>query len=227
MAATFADLLNDFAAELNLTRTTAVAVSPITVPGDLWTQRAVAFINRALRWAWIDDDPRFIWPQTVTVDASVAVVNNIIAWSEVGNSDWVSFWQSDPRIAGGSVYPSMPYYGWAYGPNVPPVPVTWDGAQFNIQAPGYPATIFAFYRAAVPQGTFVVAASSPTYVTPTVPSFFRDAVVKYAVAEYYASTGSSQELDYRAQALTWYTAQKASILNSDAATPWLGNIINT
>src|SRR5678815_5600517 len=91
---TFADLLNDFAAELNETRDPLVG----TVPNDLWTQRAVNFINRGLRWAWSDDDPRFIWPQTLTNSATVPITNNVITWASVSSTDWVSFWRSDPRI---------------------------------------------------------------------------------------------------------------------------------
>ncbi len=220
---TFADLLNDFAAELNLTRLATVG----TVPNDLWTQRAVNFLNRSLRWAWSDDDQRFIWPQTLTNSSTVPITNNIIAWSDVSFSDWVSFWQTDPRVAPTNVFPILPYWGWALGNAVAPVPVSWDGTQFNVQSGGSPATIFAFFRTPVPQGTFALAASSPTYATPTLPDFFRDAVVKYALAEYYATTGSAQEQDYRARAVDWYDSNKAAITNSDAAYPWQGNVITT
>ncbi len=221
---TFADLLNDFTAELNLTRLAGVG----NPPDDLWTQRAVTkFINTALRWAWSDDDPRFIWPQTLTNNSAVPVTNGVITWASVASADWVSFWQTDPRVPATSVYPVVPYWGWAIGNNVAPVPVSWDGTQFNVQSTGNPATIFAFYRTPVPQGTFALASSAPTYATPTLPDFFRDAVVKYAVAEYYSTTGSDAEQKYRAQAFDWFDSNKASIINSDAMYPWQGNIITT
>ncbi len=225
---TFADLLNDFAAELNETRDSGVAAATgVTVPNDLWTQRAVNFLNRGLRWAWSDDDERFAWPQTITSSASIPVTNGVITWAAVSNTDWVSFWQTDPRVIPTSGFPLLPYWGWAIDNGVPPVPVMWDGTQFNVQQGGAPATVFAFYRSPVPQGTFALAATSPTYATPTIPAFFRESVVKYALAELYMTTGSSQENTYRGAAIEWYSSNKAAIINTDAGTPWQGNIVNT
>jgi hypothetical protein len=199
-----------------------------TAPGNDWTEQAVNLINRAIRWAWLGDDPFFAWPQTLTVNAAVAVATDIIAWSEVSSSDWVSFWRSDPRVAPDNTIPAVPYSGYGFGGAVPPVPVTWDGTQFNVQDTSVGTPVFAFYRTAVPQGTFVLAASNPTYATPTVPDFFRDAVVNYAAAEYFDTAGEEvRGARFRAKAEAWEGAKKAGILNSEAGYPWKGNVITT
>jgi hypothetical protein len=223
---TFNTLLNDYARFLGRTRNSSVATDVNPVPDDFWHETAVGHLNNAIRWAWSMDDSRFVWPQTLTSSATVPVTGGIIAWSDVGNSDWVSFWQSDPRLPPSNVIPGIPYYYWGWCPTVPPVPVTWDGTQFNVQDSSIAGPVFAFYRTAVPQGTFALANTDPTYATPTLPDFFRDAVVRYAVAEYLSVPGSQdRETSFRQKALDWYDSNKASILNSDAGYPWQGNII--
>lgn len=224
MSTTFAALLNDYAATQGRTRNASVG----TVPNDMWHEQAVNFLNRALRWAWAGDDPFFAWPQTLTTNASVTVTAGVIAWSAVGSSDWASFWRTDPRVPPSNIIPAVPYLGYGMGNNVPPVPVTWDGAQFNVQDTGVSTPVFAFYRSAVPQGTFALAATNPTYATPTCADFFRDAVVNYAAAEYFDSLAvDARGQRYRSKALEWYDSNKASILNSEAGYPWRGNIITT
>lgn len=224
MSTTFATLLNDYAAALGRTRNSSVA----TVPDNLWHEQAVNFINQGLRWAWADEDEYFAWPQTLTPAASVTVTSGVIAWSEVGNSDWVSFWRTDPRVPPSNIIPAVPYYGYGIGNDVPPVPVTWDGTQFNVQDTSVSTPVFAFYRTAVPQGTFALAAANPTYATPTVADFFRDAVVKYAVSEYLDSMASeARSRRFKEKAEEWFQGNKACILNSDAGYPWKGNVITT
>ena len=207
MSTTYQTLLDDFNA----------------VTGKTTDAGTVYFVNLALRWAWGMDDSTFAWPQTLQSAATIPVTNGVIAWSDVGRSDWVSFWRSDPRVPAGNIIPGIPFlsWGWKYPP-VPPVPVTWDGTQFNVQDPSVGTPVFAFWRSAVPQATF-----GGGYTAAILP-FLRDPVVRYAVAEYFASIASlDRENSFRQKALDWYDSNKASILNSDAGYPWNGNIILT
>lgn len=192
------------------------------ITGASTSAQSVYFVNLALRWAWGMDDSTFAWPQTLTSSSTVPVTSGVIAWTDVGSSDWVSFWRTDPRLPAGNIFPGIPYLNWGYNRTVPPVPVTWDGYQFNVQDSSISTPVFAFYRTAVPQATY-----GGSY-TATVPTFFRDPVVRYAVAEYFASIASlDREATFRAKALDWFDSNKASILNSDAGCPWTGNVILT
>lgn len=206
MSTTYQTLLDDFNSVTGLTT----------------SAQSVYFVNLALRWAWGMDDSTFAWPQTLTHNDNVTVTNGVIAWSSVGSSDWVSFWRSDPRVPISTTIPGIPFYYWGWSPSALPVPVCWDGAQFNVQDPSVGTPVFAFYRDAVPQATY-----GGGYTTPILP-FMRDPVVRYAVAEYFASIASlDREGSFRAKAIDWYDSNKASILNSDASYPWKGNIILT
>lgn len=191
------------------------------ITGASTSAQSVYFVNTALRWAWQDNES-FAWPQTLWHNDAVVVTNGVIGWTEVNSSDWVSFWRTDPRLPAGNIFPGIPYLNWGYNRTVPPVPVTWDGYQFNVQDSSISTPVFAFYRTAVPQATY-----GGSY-TATVPTFFRDPVVRYAVAEYFASIASlDREATFRTKALDWFDSNKASMLNSDAGIPWAGNIILT
>jgi len=190
--------------------------------GTSTSAQSVYFLNLGLRWAWGMDDSTFAWPQTLQSSAAVPVANDIIAWTDVGSSDWVSFWRTDPRLPAGNIFPGVAFLSWGWNRTVPPVPVTWDGTQFNVQDPDVGTPVFAFWRSAVPQATF-----GGSY-TATILPFMRDPVVRYAVAEYFASIASlDREQTFRQKATDWYDSNKASIVNSDAGTPWLGNVILT
>ena len=214
---TFADLLNQLAIDCGMSRNASVG----TVPGDLWHQQACEFLNRALRWVWSADDPYFAWPVTVTSSAAITVTNGVIAASAVGSSDWVSFWRSDPRLPTVNITS-----GWPLFPVIQPVPVKWDGTSYYVQDSSVGSPVFAFWKTAVPQGTFVLAGSSPTYATPTVPSFFFDPVLYFALAEYYRMKNAFDLMaGARKLANEWMDGQKAAVLNSDAMQPWRGNVI--
>lgn len=224
MSTTFNDLLNQTAFYMGWTRNASVD----TVPTDRQMEQLVNAVNTAIRWAWGMDDSRFAWPQTLTAASSVTVTDGVIAWADVGSSDWVSFWRSDPRVPPSNIIPAIPFYGWGFDMNVPPVPVMWDGTQFNVQDSSVTSPVFAFYRTATPQGTFALSATNPTYTTPTVPDFFKDPVCRYATAELLSVLASAdREQQFRGKAVDWYDSNKASILNSDAGYPWHGNVINT
>lgn len=179
-------------------------------------------INQALRWCFAGDDSYFAWPQTIIHNASVTVTDGVIAWSDVASADWVSFWRSDPRLPISNVVPGIPYWSWGWNPSVLPVPVCWDGAQFNVQDTSVSTPVFAFYRIPTPQATL-----GGGYTAAILP-FMRDPVVRYALGEYYSALGSMErEQRYNGKAVDWYDSNKAAILNSEAGYPWQGNIIIT
>jgi hypothetical protein len=207
---TFGALMNALAVAEGKNPSAAAGTSDIT--DEVVKYNMVSALNSALKWVWKLDDPMFIWPVTVTVDTSVAISGGIIAHTEVGSSDWVSFWESDPR----------PYIN-SGNPTVNPVPVSWDGTQFYTQSSSASSPCFAFYRSACPQGTWVAASA---YATPTVPAEFEEVVVNKAAEERLNSLGLFEQAQFRRkEAVEWMEARKAAILNSTNISPWGDNIV--
>lgn len=221
---TFNDLLNDFAKGLNLTRNSAVigVVAGATMPDDLWHEQVVGLLNQAIEWVWTDEDPRFAWPCTLLTNSAITVSGNTISPSQVSNSEWVSFWYSDPRIPWATVTS-----GWFdYCQYTPPVSVTWDGQNFYVQDNTLTGPTFAFYRAPTPQGVFALASTNPTYATPTVPDFFRDAIVFYALSNWHRQHDNNEAADRNEKRFDdWFYRAKAAVLNDDSRAPWGDNVV--
>lgn len=165
-------------------------------------------LNRALRWIWRTDDPMFAWPETVSSSTSITITNGVIAWSAVSNSDWCSFWESDPSV-----------YTPGFALVVNDVPVTWDGVQFRTQSATATSPCFAYYRATVPQGT------SATDVSTTIPLEMKDILIEYA---FYLYSRSIRSMDVatsaRNLAQELLEGRKAGLLNANSRFPWVQNI---
>jgi len=214
LTVTFAELLNRLAIKSDRSRSVG------TSPDDAWHEKAVSSINYGIRKCWVGDDPYFAWPATVTSNASIAVTAGIIAPADMSYPNWASFHTSDPR-------PSSATYATSK-----PVRVKWDGTNYYVQDPAVGSTVFAFWRTATPQGTFALAATSPDYATPLVPSFFLDPIIYFARADQ-TDTANATDLNGNKIGLGdfWIENQKAALFascsNNDSPLPWRNNIVIT
>lgn len=210
---TFREILNELAQREGLNFNPSVATATLT--DETRIANAVMRVNSALRWIWICDDALFAWPATISTASSVTITSGVITWAAVSNSNWVSFWESDPRINAST------------GVTVNPIPVMWDGTQFKIQSSTASTPCFAFYRAACPQGTYVAGAATDgtKYATPTVPEQFLDPVLRYAHAEFLANHQAPELAAVEMQrAINWMEGRKGAILDGKAELPWADNI---
>lgn len=107
----------------------------------------VGHVNAALRWAWRTDDPLFAFPFTVTT-ATVNVTAGLVALASLGEGTWCSLWTADPRPASSSSTAR---------------PVQARVSQTGAHPLTEETSVFAFYRSAVPQGTYAPAGA---YATP-------------------------------------------------------------
>jgi hypothetical protein len=163
----------------------------------------VAHTNGALRWAWKDDDPLFAYPFSVA-SGTVAVTSGAIAANLLGEGTWCSLFSADPRPANAEyrkIYATVSQSGVH--------PVTSE------------TSVYAFYRAAVPQLTY---AAASTYATPNdIPSILLDIVALRALSGLYV--GMQQWDALRALKSVYGEPQDArdslknSLLNT-AALPW-------
>lgn len=118
----------------------------------LWTEakiaQRVAMINSALRWAWKTEQPKFAWPFTVS-SGTVTVTDGLIDPTDLGDGSWCSLWSADPRSSS------------AYNVARPiEARVSEDGVHPNEDI----GSVFAFYRNAVPQLTYV---NGDSYANPS------------------------------------------------------------
>lgn len=127
----------------------------------------VSHVNAALRWAWRTEDPLFAFPFTVD-SGTVAVTSGLIAPTLLGDGSWCSLWEADPRPAGTALQPVAAH-------------VSHEG----VHPVKSLSSVFAFYRAAVPQGTYVAAGE---YATPTgIPAELLDMVTLRALYAHFTS----------------------------------------
>lgn len=156
MALTFLELLTRLAARENQ----AWADVP-----EAKKRQYVTEVNAALRWIWRDDDPHFAWPWTVDDKTTTPSSGLITAatLSDTGDGSWCSLWTVDPRT-----YESLA------------VPVIANSDHDGVHVLDGTTSVFAFYRKAVPQGTY---ASGGSYSTPaSIPSLLLDVVTLKALA---------------------------------------------
>jgi hypothetical protein len=172
----------------------------------------VSHLNAALEWCWRPENPRLAWPETIGT-GTVAVTSGVIAWNTLGAGDWFNLWTEDPR-------PQLDGNGQRNPARA--VQALWDAAGVYPRAlePGT-ATVFAFYRTAIPQGTWSAGSS---YATPTVPSRFARMVVQYANAKRLLA-GDKIERSYAAEreALKLYEDELSAFLDTDVRMPWMTN----
>jgi hypothetical protein len=138
----------------------------------------VTKVNEALRWWWKEHCRNFAWPETVSVDTSVDVTSGAITLSDLGEASWASLWDGDPRPDGNTAKA----IGFVRsGDKIHPRDGTGTA----------PATVFAFYRAACPQITYLAAG---TYASPSnIPNVCLLPVVLYANGNRLRSQGQFKE----------------------------------
>lgn len=135
----------------------------------------VAKINEAVRREWKTEDPLFAFPETVAT-ATVTVTSGKISPSDLGDQTWCALFETDPRAAGASFRP-----------------IKARVSNTGVHPVNTYTSVFAFYRATVPQGTY---AQGGAYATPSgIPSIFLDTVPVRALASIYVAMGQFDSLN--------------------------------
>lgn len=198
MALTFLQLLTETAAAEGKTWDATAAGGTSDTAEEFLRYQYVQQVNAALRWVWAEHDPDFAWPWTVDDKTATPSSGLITAatLSDSGDGSWCSLWTSDPRTESSTGVP---------------VPATADHDGVHVM--DGTTSVFAFYRKAVPQGTWSAGAS---YSTPsTIPDALRQPIVLKAVALRLAAAGHFKEAALREEeALRWMDSRKASLRNS-------------
>jgi hypothetical protein len=205
MALTFAQLMTELAALEGKTFDATAAGGTSEVSDESMRFQYVQQLNAGLRWVLSEYDQEWCWPEWVADSGSVAVdASNIVALTALvdsGTASWCSLWTSDPRVKDSTAEPVEAY-------------VSNDGVHL-VSHDLSSSTLFAFYRKAVPQGTW---SAGGTYASPsTIPDQLRMPVVMKAhalrlrAAAQWAEAGAREK-----EGREWMDARKASLLSSGA-----------
>lgn len=204
---TFADLMNQFAVARGVNPSAAAGTSDLTDETKIYA--TVEILNAATRWVWKERFPRFALPETVS-SATVTVTSGLIAAADLGEFSGCSLWTADPRPVGSTG-------------------VEISGFDVKVDASGvYPQTqstsLFAFYRTACPQGTWV---AGGTYAAPAnIPAALREPIMLKATELWHESESNWQAMAMRRKdAEEWMDARRVALVNSGLV--WNQNWIAT
>lgn len=207
MALTFLQILTEVAASEGKTWDATAAGGTSDSSEEFLRYQYVQHVNAALRWVWMEHDPEFAWPWTVDDKTTTPTSGLITAstLSDTGDGSWCSLWTSDPRTE-----------------NSTAVPVSATADHDGVHVLDGTASVFAFYRKAVPQGTWSAGAS---YSTPsTIPDQLRQPIVFKSCSLRLAALGQYDEADKReSHAVDWMNGRKAGLRNSGLI--WESNIL--
>lgn len=164
MATTFMTLMKRLAVKAGMNpESTAGAVD--------WTEldkfALVQFLNEAIDWAWTPGNPRLAWAETVDTDEAIEVVDGVIDWDDLGDGDWFSLWDADPRPSGSRACQYQ---------------VRWDvDGVYPLGLASGVSTVFAFFRTVVPAGVYVASPGAGSdYATPVIPDRLVKMVIEHA-----------------------------------------------
>jgi hypothetical protein len=204
MALTALQLLTECAAEEGKTWDATIAGGTSNLDEEEKFQ-LVTKTNEALRWWWKDHNRNWAWPETVGVGASVTVTSGALTLSDLGEGSWASLWDADPRPDGNTANP---------------VPFTRGHDKIHPRfCGGTLATVFAFYRSAVLQITYL---SGGTYASPsTIPNVCLRAVKAYTCGLRMEAKGQYDAADKKiAKAIALYEERQADLKNMSKGLVW-------